>query len=101
MDAIADSCDQRYQEMCADSRGSDLMALASWPQAAGDSSQQSTLDSHSQTCLATLAKIPVLQLPTRQDHDQVLRSCAGQSSLMIILIFHDQIQLDATNAIRS
>ncbi len=78
MDEISDLCDQRYKEICADSHGSDLMALPSWPQAVGDSSQQSALDSRNPSYMATLSDIPVLALPTRQDHDQVLQNCLGQ-----------------------
>ncbi len=67
MDEIADLCDQRHNEMCAESGGSDLMALSSWPQVAEDESQQHMLHHNS------LPETPFPALPTRQDHNQVAK----------------------------
>ena len=54
MDEIADLCDQRHKEMCADSGGEDLMALRSWPHAVEDNSEQSTLHQYSPKYLAEI-----------------------------------------------
>ena len=71
MDEIADLCDQRHTEMCADSQGTELMALPSWPPAERDISPNGSLDHHSPKNMAAFAHLTQLALPTRQDHDEV------------------------------
>ena len=78
MDEIADLCDQRYKEMCADSQGRDLVALSSWQQSVGGGSQHNTLVTHSQRYMAAPAETPLSSIPIRQDHGQVLSGCLGQ-----------------------
>ena len=80
MDEIADLCEKRYEEICADSRGKDLMALNALHHTEQDCSQQSSLDDQNSTryrdrdMAATITPFPSLEFPTRQDHEQVLPS---------------------------